>query len=201
MKLEDVKPMVDDEYLAGVQKAIDNFNKGMSKMFPESAWIASAKLVKILGYVVIIEFADKDWDVTIHNSIYHMQFIIHLSTSANAVVKDFPVELQMFSSMLKNSGVAYRKVKGKDVNDALNKLLAWFKKNEKKIKNPKPDRKEIVKKLGKYFGFKPNDPDASIAATYHVAKLFNVANGTKLNVSDLTDDQLYDILKTIYHGQ
>lgn len=197
MKLVEIAPS--ELFFKDAEAAVDKFNKSFIKMFPEKKWIAKAKLGNMLGSVIIVTFADKDWEVTIHNSRFHMSWMMHLPS--NGIASKLSIELNMQSSMMKNSGITYRKITSKTVDDGLTKLLKWFKKHEKTIKNPTPDRKMILKKVAPFFGANLKDKKATITVHRDAASAIDVASGTDVVLQALTTDQLYAILKTVYHGQ
>lgn len=212
MKLGEIKPLNESTELLSpeqkkailddAQKAVDKFNKDMSKMFPEKEWLVKAKLVKMLGWSITIDFADRDWKVTIHNSDYHLQMMMHLNDALEKGATDFTFDSNMQASRLTNAGVKYRKVKGKSVDDAFKKLLAWFKKNEKLIKeSDKPDPKMLIKKLIKRM---KADIDTSgkkikrlntVTLSAREASTIDMKDGTNVDLAKLDIDKLVALAK------
>lgn len=115
------------------------FNEAMAKEFPSC--MSKASVVTNLGGCVLIEFAnvsskDQAPSGILMNCTRHMKFMIHLSTNfGKELPVDSPVEIELLNwhYECKNAGLKFRKIKAKNITEALPKLADWFYKNADKI--------------------------------------------------------------------
>lgn len=122
------------ELIKSAETGCESFNQSMKSIFPN--FLAVARVKKILGNVVVAEFANVASAADAPNGIImnatgHMRFMMHLGDSQGDYPDGTPVEigLLMWTHHVRDAGVKFRKIKGKTPAEALEKLAAWFKKN------------------------------------------------------------------------
>jgi len=155
MKLIEIKKlneaMEPTEIFADVEKAGKMVEAELSKMFKGNEWRVNAGIWKGLGKSFVIDFSETGYqNGIIQNAKYRVHLMMHLTDGGGNYkpMSSFEFGLLSMSTQLSNAGVAYRKIKGNSPMDAAKKVVAWFKKNEKKIKaSASPDRDVLIKKL------------------------------------------------------
>lgn len=121
------------------QAEVIRFNDAMVKEFPSC--MSKASVMTNLGGSVLIEFAnvqskEQAPSGILMNCTRHMKFMIHLSTDfGKALPVDSAVEVELLNWHFecKKAGLKFRKIKAKNITEALPKFLDWFQKNEDKI--------------------------------------------------------------------
>jgi len=127
--------MPSEEYMRNAEMAADLFNSEIGKMFGKD-YKPTARIVKILGYNLMFQFADAHYKVTIHNSPVHLSWMMQFGDSKSSNIPDikkFDAENLNRSYQLKINGVKARKTSGKSPMDVAKKLIIWFKKNKENI--------------------------------------------------------------------
>ena len=146
MKLNEIVLLELDQadFLEDARKSTIYFDKEMEKIFPRKSYIRDARMPKYnpdfgasnFGASVDIDFADRNWKVTIHNSDIYLSFYMHLTDAGGRVpetMEKFVIDGQV-SRQMKLEGIKYRKISAKSPMDAMKKLVAWFGKNKAAIK-------------------------------------------------------------------
>ncbi|MDA3834250.1 MAG: hypothetical protein PF495_12735 [Spirochaetales bacterium] len=117
------------------QSVCDAFNIRLKSLFPDS--FVNCRVRNILGECIGFTFAlyqKGDWiNGIIENDPAFMTFLTHEN-------RDGSVEIERpgtHRSVLKNAGIKFRKIKGKDEAEAMSKLAAWFEKNADAIRSLK----------------------------------------------------------------
>lgn len=123
------------EAVANAAEGCEVFNAKLKEIFPN--FIAKAYPRKILGDNIQITFAnvaDKSQAPSgyLMNASGYMAFFMQLNGSQHTVAKSFDIELQTWNGC--RGVITYRKIKGKTPAEALQKLAAWFEKNQDAIK-------------------------------------------------------------------
>lgn len=124
------------EAVANAAEGCEVFNAKLKELFPN--FIAKAYPRKILGdniQIVFANVADKSECSSgiLMNASGYMTFFMQLNDSQTTVAKSFDMELQTWHHESRNV-LKFRKIKGKTPAEALQKLAAWFEKNQDIIK-------------------------------------------------------------------
>lgn len=125
-------------FLDNVTRHCNRFNNSMATTFP--GFIAKASLRNIIGPVVLVEFANvatvaEAPNGIIQNASIHMRFLLSLTGSdIKTPLTAFEITSPGLDKGLRDQGVKYRVIKGATPEECLQKLAAWFYKNEEAIK-------------------------------------------------------------------
>ena len=123
------------EAVANAAEGCDVFNVKLKELFPN--FMAKAYPRKILGdniQIVFANVADKSQCSSgiLMNASGYMSFFMQLNGSQYTVARSFDIELQTWNGC--RGVLTFRKIKGKTPAEALQKLAAWFEKNQEAIK-------------------------------------------------------------------
>jgi len=118
-----------EQVIASAQSAAELFNNSLATMFGSDHFVINARVTKILGPVLVLEFYDKYAKVTKHNSPVNLNFIMGLTGDKGEFKKEFEIEMTTLGYQLKKAGLKFRKIKARTPLDAVKKLDEWFKKN------------------------------------------------------------------------
>jgi len=209
MKLNQVKPLNEAMEQSDIMKDVDVAGKfivkEVQKMFPKKDWVINAGAWKALGTSFVVDFHEKEYQNNIiQNSDFRIHLMMHLANSRGEYIamSNFEFEKLTFGTKVSNAGVTYRKIKGKSPMDAAKKVVAWFKKNEKKIKGAdQPSPEVLIKKLLKRLPIPKEDKKLKKiehTLTYRDADALNMNIGDKIILQDLSNDNLIALAKANY---
>lgn len=118
-------------------QGVEAFNTKMSELFP--GFIAKAVVTNIIGKCVMVEFAnvpsvkDAPYGI-IQNASVHIRLVLSLTDGHNRPCKEFEIDgARSIGRDLKAAGAKFRIIKAKTPAEALEKLSAWFEKNQAAI--------------------------------------------------------------------
>lgn len=123
------------EAVANAAEGCEAFNAKLKQLFPN--FLSKAYPRKILGdnvQIVFANVADKSECSSgiLMNASGYMSFFMQLNGSQHTVARSFDIELQTWNGC--RGVLTFRKIKGKTPAEALQKLAAWFEKNQEAIK-------------------------------------------------------------------
>lgn len=138
--------MQSTETVENATKACAEFNAKMAVIFP--GYIAKAMMTNIIGPCVLIEFANvptvKDAPSgIIQNASVHIRLLCSLFGANRKDLSVYEIDgSKSIGRDLKEAGAKFRLIKAKTPAEALEKLAAWFEKNQSAI-NSIPQRLNV----------------------------------------------------------
>lgn len=138
-----------EEIAKNSKPSIEKYTKEMEKIFPpKDGWVSGAKVSTTMGPSINIGNYRKPSNGYEDNSPSFMTFSINLTGKfgRNVEMDKIEIEQRQQAHQLKHLGVKFRKIKGKTLDEVFSKLIEWFKKNEKAIKEVEGLKESVTSK-------------------------------------------------------
>ncbi len=134
-------PLTPEQYKKDADVARSYFLKNMIQIFPFENFVFECKYDKIMSDSMLITFANISEEKNNSNTLAWVNAKIKAKfemdfTDENGDLKPSNIfKIEMIQGNFRKAKVNYKTIKGKSPLDAIKKLVLWFKKNEKKIKD------------------------------------------------------------------